>query len=85
MHGVTTGNWQEPAHLRWSFQHMADLFPVATIARGAELPLPVAEADLGGLSVPMEDTDAWLVLHRGAVVAEEYAGTVTPATRHLLM
>ncbi|GAA3664330.1 serine hydrolase [Nocardioides ginsengisoli] len=85
MPGVTTGNWQQPAHLRWSFQHMADLLPVATIFRGAEIPLPVAEADLGGLSVPMEHTDAWLVLHRGAVAAEEYAGTMTPATRHLLM
>lgn len=85
MPGVNAGSWQEPDHLRWSFQHMADLFPVATIARGAEIPLPVAEADLGDLPVPSEDTDAWLVLSRGAVVAEHYAGTMTPATRHLLM
>jgi CubicO group peptidase (beta-lactamase class C family) len=83
--GVSARNWQEPEHLRWSFQHMADLFPVATIARGAEVPLPAADVDLGGLTVPAEDTDAWLVLHRGAVVAEAYAGTMTPETRHLLM
>jgi hypothetical protein len=85
LQGVNAGNWQEPAHLGWSFQHMADLFPVATIAAGSELPLREAHDDLGGLSVPREDTDAWLVLHRGCVVAEEYAGTMTPSSRHLLM
>lgn len=85
MPGVNAGNWQQPANLRWSFQHMADLFPVAVIPRGGDVSLRVSDADLGNLSVPMEDTDAWLVLSRGAVVVEHYAGTMTPATRHLLM
>lgn len=85
MPGVNPGNWLEPEHVRWSFQHMADLFPVATIARGAEIPLPAAEVDRGTLAIPADDTDAWLVLHRGVVVGEEYAGAMTPATRHLLM
>ncbi|TNM50791.1 serine hydrolase [Nocardioides albidus] len=81
------GNWQDPEHVAWSFQHIPDLFPVATIGRGTGPVAPLAreDRDLGGLSVPSDDTDAWLVLHRGAVVAEEYAGTMTPDTRHLLM
>lgn len=30
-------------------------------------------------------TDAFIVLHRGHIVCEEYRGTMTPDTRHLLM
>ena len=30
------------------------------------------------------DTDAWLVLHRGQIVAEEYFATTTARTQHLL-
>ena len=37
---VTNDNWQTPPHLRWAFQHIADLFPTAAISRGHG---PVAE------------------------------------------
>ena len=46
---ITLDNWQSAPHLVWSFQHVADLFPTATISRGTG---PVAvllasEADAG--------------------------------------
>jgi CubicO group peptidase (beta-lactamase class C family) len=31
------------------------------------------------------DTDGWMVVHRGVVLAEEYPGGMPPGTRHLLM
>lgn len=98
---VTVENWQAPDRVRWSFQHMAELFPTHDILRGSgpEAVLPSAPAELEGLAVRLADgqcrtvgeivaatdTDAWLVLHAGRVVAEEYFGEMAPATRHLLM
>ena len=32
--GVDMNNWKLPENLRWSFQHMADFLPTATISRG---------------------------------------------------
>lgn len=86
MSSVNEGNWQEPGNVRWAFQHMADLFPVATIGRGdgTVAPLPRGSGP-AGLTMPMEDTDAWLALYDGELVAEHYAGTMTADTRHLLM
>ena len=84
---VTVADWQTHPQLRWAFQHMDDLFPAAVIARGegAAAPLPPCDLDQPALTVQAQDTDAWLVVHRGAVVAEEYADTMGPDTRHLLM
>ena len=84
---VTVASWQTHPQLRWAFQHMDDLFPVAVIARGegAAAPLPTCDVDRPDLTVPRQDTDAWIVVYRGAVLAEEYAGTMGPDTRHLLM
>ena len=31
------------------------------------------------------DTDAWMFMHNGTVLTEEYFGEMTPATEHLLM
>ncbi|MGB3481754.1 MAG: serine hydrolase [Mycobacterium sp.] len=48
--GLTLDNWQSAPQLHWTFQHIADFLPVATISRGtgpvAELPpapAPLAE------------------------------------------
>jgi CubicO group peptidase (beta-lactamase class C family) len=38
---ITLANWQEPRHLKWSFQHMRELIPTARIAR-ATAPSPLA-------------------------------------------
>ncbi len=99
--GVTLDNWQTAPQLAWSLQHIEDLFPTATISRGSGpvQPLPARLAAVADLPVLLHDgthstvamvmaatnTDAWLVLHRGTVLAEEYPNGMTPGTRHLLM
>ncbi len=99
--GVTLDNWQTAPQLAWSFQHIEDLFPTATISRGSGpvQPLPPRLAAVADLPVLLHDgthstvamvmaatnTDAWLVLHRGTVLAEKYPNGMTPGTRHLLM
>ncbi|SMY02407.1 serine hydrolase domain-containing protein [Brevibacterium antiquum] len=62
--------------------------------------LPVDLQDLGSVEVPKtefsaarsvrsviedSDTDAWMVMHNGTVVTEEYFSTMRPDTEHLLM
>lgn len=97
---VTTATWQDPDLIHWSFSHVDEVLPTATIERGAGpvTPLPSGPVELSGVPVPgpygerltvadvvrATDTDAWLVLHRGRIVAEEYRGTTTVQTRHLL-
>ncbi len=45
--GLTLATWQEPRHLKWSYQHVRELIPTARIAR-AERPSPLAAADAAG-------------------------------------
>ena len=91
-------DWRDPALLRESFASMDRLFPTATIARGnaPSMPYEVALIDLEPLVVSEEygtvadvlastETDAWLVLHGGRIVAEDYVAPMTPSTPHLLM
>lgn len=62
--------------------------------------LPVELQDLGSVEVPKtefsearsvrsvieaSDTDAWMVMHNGTVLTEEYFSTMRPETEHLLM
>lgn len=62
--------------------------------------LPADLQDLGSVEVPKtefsearsvrsvieaSDTDAWLVMHNGTVLTEEYFSTMGPETEHLLM
>ncbi|MDN6123209.1 MAG: beta-lactamase family protein [Brevibacterium sp.] len=62
--------------------------------------LPVALQDLGQVEVPKTEfsaarsvrsvietsgTDAWMVMHNGTVLTEEYFSTMAPETEHLLM
>jgi hypothetical protein len=98
---VTVENWQDPGLVGWSFQHLDEIVPTARIPRGPgpAAELPRAPLDLSAVDVPLPegatrsvaevvaatDTDGWMVLHRGHVVAEEYVGSLGPATRHLLM
>ncbi len=46
--GVDMNNWKLPENLRWSFQHMAEFLPTATISRGKgpAAQLPAAHRDL---------------------------------------
>ena len=93
--------WQQEPNLRWSMQHMADFLPVHEISsRGRTLALPSVPADLSHIDVPhpweprsapFEDvmastfTDGWIACRDGAVMGEQYVGTMSPSVLHLLM
>jgi len=96
---VTAENFIAPPYNRWAFQHLRELFPtraVAPSASAATLPeqpvnIDSIEVDLGeGRRVTVGDwlasayTDGFMVLHRGAVVHEQYSNGQTPATPHLM-
>lgn len=98
--GLNLENWQSSPHLHWTFQHVADFLPTATISRG---PGPVAtlrHAATSLASLPLlgrggsrtvgdvmdeTHTDGWMVLHEGQVLAERYYGEATASSSHLLM
>jgi len=97
---VTLANWQDPPFSRWAFQHIRELIPTARISRGQGRPLrlPRAERDISGLRFRSAGrdltvaemlaetyTDGFLVLHRGAIVFEQYFNGMAPDTPHLLM
>jgi len=97
---VTLANWQDPPFNRWGFQHIRDLIPTARIRRGdgPVWDLPRGERNLAGVRLPFGDrsvdletfldatyTDAFLVVHRGSIVHEQYRNSMTPDTTHLLM
>lgn len=92
--------WQLAPFNRWSFWHVRELIPTERISRGngPVVELPHEERDV--LSTPFEHagraytvgsmleesfTDAFLVVHRGAVVHEWYAHEGGPDQPHLLM
>lgn len=96
---ITLATWQEPRHLRWSYQHVRELIPTARITRAVR---PSRLATLAGgdelLSLPVAvpegpptvadvleagATDGFIVLHDGAVVVEVYDG-MAPDSPHLL-
>jgi CubicO group peptidase (beta-lactamase class C family) len=98
---VTLDNWQTAAQIGWTFCHIAEIFPTATIWRGAEPAAPLQRriesvADLPcrdaggnpstvGAIMAATNTDGWMVVHGDDILAEEYAGAMEPATLHLLM
>jgi CubicO group peptidase (beta-lactamase class C family) len=95
---VTLANWQEPAALRWAFQHMRELIPSQVIEAGdTSRPLPETPAELAGLPldapttptfealIGATETDAVIVCHHGSVIFERYYDAMTPRTRHLVM
>ena len=98
---ITLEGWQSEPQLRWSFQHVAEMFPTAAIAASARpTGLPERPADLDDLRVrhPLtggeetvrsiidaSDTDAWAVLHQGHLAREHYQRGMSPSSQHLLM
>ena len=96
----TADNWNQPPHNRHSFQHMADLFDTAIISKASApardfprrlqdlnaIPYPVG----GGKTQPLSHfldttyTDAFVVLHQGAIITEEYRGDMHANSLHLL-
>ena len=97
---VTLENWQRPPYNRWAFQHVRELIPTARILRGdgPAWELPRAERDLSEIRFAAQSgeltvgelllrtyTDGFLVIHRGAIVTEQYFNGLRPGTPHLLM
>ncbi|MDX2156793.1 MAG: serine hydrolase [Hyphomicrobiaceae bacterium] len=98
---VTLANWRQSPFNRWGFQHVREIVPSADIANDPDdlWRLPPVQADLsrfeiddgkGGHSdldgfLAATATDAFVLVHRGRVVAERYANGMTPATPHILM
>lgn len=97
---VTLEAWQDPPGNRWAFQHVRELIPSARIRRGRgpvwqldrdERPIGGVRFEVDGGSKTLSElldesyTDAFLVLHGGRVVAEEYRNGMEEDTPHLLM
>lgn len=98
---VTLDNWQTADQVGWTFCHIAEIFPTAPISRGSETAVPLLRRitpladvrcrDAEGVSTTVgaimkaTETDGWMVVQDGRLIAEEYAGAMEPATLHLLM
>jgi len=98
--GISTRNWNQAPHNRWSFQYMQSLFPTCRLARGSGPPFSLAEAhqDLGGVTYPRfaggtgtvkqmiadSFTDSFLVVKSGAIVTEQYFNDMTVDSHHLM-
>ncbi|QCY09456.1 serine hydrolase [Pseudomonas sp. MPC6] len=98
---VTLANWQRAPYSRWAFQNVRRLVPTAEVSRGNHPPsvfeqaprylddVPVTKMD--GQVVPLQQllcetsTDAFLVIHRGKIVTEQYFNGMAPSAQHLLM
>lgn len=97
----TADTWLEPAHDRWALRHVEQSLPTHRVrsATATLRDLPSAADRLPELRVSGSSrgdvtlaevldatvTDAWLVLHEGALVDERYFSGMTPETSHLLM
>jgi CubicO group peptidase (beta-lactamase class C family) len=99
--GVTLANWRTAQFLQWSFQHARQIVPTARVSRGegaiVELPrtpASVSEIAMTGLDgtattvgavLQTTYTDGFLVMHDGAVIAEEYPAGMPADALHVLM
>ncbi len=97
--GMTYDNWDRPPFNRWSFQNLRTLFPTAAVgvAPAGRRDLPRAAKALDDLTyrrtagdketigalLARTHTDAFLVIHRGHIVTEQYFGTMTETTAHI--
>ena len=97
---IPRDDWDLPPHHRWTFQHIREMTATAQIWRGSEgpRPLPSAKADLTDLGYDfagsrrtvgqyLDDsfTDAFLVMHEGRIVMEDYRNGMKPQGAHLAM
>lgn len=98
---VTLANWQAPPYNRWGFQHVSDLMATARVSRGTgcPVPLPRASSYLGDIvckdpqgkdttvsqMLQATYTDAFLVMHKGKLVSENYFNGMQADSHHLMM
>ncbi len=92
-------DWDRPPWNRWSFQHIREILPTIEVwrGRGPVRQLSSAERNLDELAVSGVDgetttlgklldqtyTDGFIVLHKGAIVAEHYFNGMDERTLHL--
>lgn len=97
---VTLANWRKPPFNRWSFNHVREIVPSATVRcdRDAVTKLEASPASLSNFSVDWEgdrlDLDGWIdrtftdslvILKKGKVAFEYYAEGQDFATPHIWM
>jgi CubicO group peptidase (beta-lactamase class C family) len=97
---ATLANWRTAPHNRWAFHHVRELIPTADIAHDVrkvrELPRGNAaleirvEPDSGepltlAQFLAETQTDGFVVLHRGRLIAEHYGNGMGPDDPHILM
>jgi CubicO group peptidase (beta-lactamase class C family) len=90
--------WDRAPWNRWSFQHVRELVPTAEVWRGRgpasdmpRTPRQIDDIPFDGVSgrstvrrfLDETYTDGFIVLHRGAIVAERYMNGMNERTRHL--
>lgn len=96
---VTLGNWRTMPYSRWAFQHIREVIPTAPIPNDPSSVRPFADRpmDLASVSyadgdhqktvrqmLDNSDNDAFLVLHNGDIVFEEYGNRMDASTLHIL-
>jgi len=96
---VPHDHWDRAPWNRWTFQHVSEIVPTTEVWRGngPVWPLERNSQELGGIEFDETDgrkstlqqwiddsyTDGILVLHRGAVVLEQYHNGMNERTLHL--
>src|SRR5579872_304462 len=97
---VTLGNWRKPPFNKWSFKHVCEIVPSATILndRQSVRELPSAPHDFRDWTIEEKgsrrgldaflratDTDGFLVMRSGKIIYEFYDNGMTRDTPHILM
>jgi len=95
---VPRADWDRAPWNRWSFQHVREMVPTATVWRGAgpASSLPRAMQDIDRIGFEFDGrhstigaflessfTDGFIVLQEGTIVAERYMNNMTERTPHL--
>jgi hypothetical protein len=94
---VSLANWREAPFNQWSFHHVREIIPTADIAHDPRQsrPLPIGLVDTDKIRIrgardalALDDfltaasTDSLVILHRGRIIVERYAGGMTAETPH---
>jgi CubicO group peptidase (beta-lactamase class C family) len=99
-HQVTLANWRVEPFNRWAFSHVSEIVPSAIIANDPDSILPLApqprafnavacqtaDGRKGTIASMLAEshTDGFLVLHKGRIASEAYAGALTRTRPHVI-
>ncbi|MGF1721135.1 beta-lactamase family protein [Vibrio kyushuensis] len=96
---VKNTNWVWYPFNRWGFQNVSKFLPTTPVVTGSSIPWEIASSkDVMLLASPKADgepstvenilnsqnTDAFVVVHKGIIVQEKYFNEMTPNTQHWL-